>query len=59
VFEPSLAANNQNDRVHWQQRGHEYAEMAIAIDAETGKGADPPASKWGNDSPNFSIVSTR
>ena len=42
-FDKALSANDQSERMHWQQRGREYAELAIAMDAENGKGADPPS----------------
>jgi hypothetical protein len=41
-FDKATAADNQQDRMKWQQRGREFAEKAIAKDAETGKGAVDP-----------------
>jgi hypothetical protein len=41
-FDKALAADNQHDRTIWQQQGREFAELAISLDAETGKGAANP-----------------
>lgn len=41
-FDKALSATNATDRIKWQQRGREYSELAIAMDAKTGKDSDPP-----------------
>ena len=41
-FDNALSAAQSSEREKWQQRGREYSDMAIAMDAASGKGADPP-----------------
>jgi hypothetical protein len=47
-FDRALETTSPKARANWQQRGREYGELAVATDAETGKGAgtpDKPAAK--------------
>jgi hypothetical protein len=40
-FDHALSAKDKEQAQEWQRRGREYAEIALAMDAETGKGTDP------------------
>jgi hypothetical protein len=42
-FDHALSAEDKAEATRWQERGREYGELAIAMDAETGKGAAQPA----------------
>jgi hypothetical protein len=53
-FDRALGATNTTDRRKWEQRGREYSELAIAMDAETGKGANPPSSLTAEEPPRRS-----
>jgi len=41
-FERATKPGSANAATSWRQRGREYSELAAAVDAESGKGADPP-----------------
>ena len=40
-FDRALSAKRSSEVKKWQQRGHEYSEMALAIDAERGASSGP------------------
>jgi hypothetical protein len=42
-FDHALSAANKAEAERWRERGREYGELAIAVDAETGRGATAPA----------------
>jgi hypothetical protein len=42
-FDHALNATDKAEVQQWRERGREYGELAIAMDAETGKGAASPS----------------
>jgi hypothetical protein len=42
-FDHALNAPDKAESQQWRERGREFGETAMAVDAKTGKGADPPS----------------
>ena len=42
-FDHALNVKDKAEVQQWRERGREYGELALAMDAETGRGADPPS----------------